>query len=111
MKKFIYLFIAVIFSFQCKQSVNDEIIISSFSGWWIYGEGIHIFKDEKTLEEWEILFLNESKEEIKELYLAVTELEYFPMECVMQGYVDSLILKVVDFDITYIQGCEEQLTN
>ena len=25
-------------------------------GWWIYGEGYHMFKDELTLEEWDLEF-------------------------------------------------------
>ena len=40
-----------------------------YLGWWIYGEGNHIFKDELTLEEWDLEFLNEDIEEINKLYL------------------------------------------
>ena len=56
---------------------------TTYLGWWIYGEGNHIFKDELTLEEWRIEFVNEQIEEINKLYLDVCEMEYFPMECKM----------------------------
>ena len=35
-----------------------------YIGWWVYGEGQHIFKDEQTLGEWELTFPNENMEEI-----------------------------------------------
>ena len=57
----------------------------SYNGWWVYGEGQHIFKDEESLEEWNLEFSNENMEELKELYLAICEMEYFPMECEMIG--------------------------
>ena len=84
-----------------------------YLGWWIYGEGYHVFKDELTLEEWDLEFLNEDIEEIKKLYLAVCEMEYFPMECKMTGHIRSDVIKkqktliVENFDILYIQGCSE----
>ena len=78
-----------------------------YVGWWVYGEGQHIFKDEKTLGEWELTFPNENMEELVELYLAVCEMEYFPMECIMQGNLQNDTLQVADFEITYIQGCGE----
>ena len=34
---------------------SDE---NSYIGWWVYGEGQHIFKDEATLEEFDLVFLN-----------------------------------------------------
>ena len=85
----------------------------SYNGWWVYGEGQHIFKDEESLEEWDLEFLNESMEELKELYLAICEMEYFPMECEMIGHKRKDILKnettliVSEFNILYIQGCGE----
>ena len=78
-----------------------------YTGWWVYGEGQHIFKDEKSLGEWGLTFPNENMEELVELYLAVCEMEYFPMECIMQGNLQNDTLQVADFEITYIQGCGE----
>ncbi len=79
--------------------------VLTYKGWWVYGEGQHIFKDEDTLEEWDLEFLKEDMGELEELYLAVCEMEYFPMECEMKGTVNEGILYVVSFDILYIQGC------
>lgn len=85
----------------------------SYNGWWVYGEGQHIFKDEESLEEWDLEFLNENMQELKELYLAICEMEYFPMECEMIGYKRKDIFKnettliVSEFNILYIQGCGE----
>ena len=85
----------------------------SYNGWWVYGEGQHIFKDEESLEEWNLEFSNENMEELKELYLAICEMEYFPMECEMIGNKRKDILKnetaliVSEFNILYIQGCGE----
>ncbi len=85
----------------------------SYNGWWVYGEGQHIFKDEESLEEWDLEFLNENMQELEELYLAICEMEYFPMECEMIGYKRKDILKnettliVSEFNILYIQGCGE----
>jgi len=82
-------------------------------GWWIYGEGHHVFKDELTLEEWRIEFVNEQIEEINKLYLDVCEMEYFPMECKMIGHFRKDIvnnyktLVVKEFEILYVQGCDE----
>ena len=81
--------------------------ITTYKGWWVYGEGQHIFKDEATLEEWNLKFLNENMEELVALYLAVCEMEYFPMECMMQGNLQNDTLIVADFEILYIQGCGE----
>ena len=70
-------------------------------GWWVYGEGQHIFKDEESLEE------------LEELYLAVCEMEYFPMECEMIGHKKKNVLGnqttliVSKFNILYVQGCGE----
>ena len=57
--------------------------------------------------EWELTFPNENMEELVELYLAVCKMEYFPMECIMQGNLQNDTLQVADFEITYIQGCGE----
>jgi len=87
---------------------QDKILEpKEYIGWWIYGEGQHIFKDETTLGEWGLAFPNENMQELAELYLAVCEMEYFPMECMMQGSLQNDTLIVADFEILYIQGCGE----
>ena len=101
---------------------NEELIqkrlkynttAKTFEGWWIYGEGYHLFKDQNTLAEYDLEFPNENAEELKSLYLAVCEMEYFPMECKMTGYLikknleNQKTLIVSDFEIIYIQGCED----
>ena len=83
---------------------SDE---NTYTGWWVYGEGQHIFKDEATLEEFDLVFPNENMKELVALYLSVCEMEYFPMECDMKGNVQNDTLEVTDFEITYIQGCGE----
>ena len=92
--------------FSTKKQVKMEEP-KEYVGWWVYGEGQHIFKDETTLEEWELTFPNENMQELVELYLAVCEMEYFPMECMMQGNLQNDTLIVADFEILYIQGCGE----
>ena len=73
---------------------------------------MHIFKDDKSLEEYNIKFINEDMQELQALYLAVCEMEYFPMECVMYGRIAKPVLSnqknllVDSFEILYIQGCE-----
>jgi len=81
--------------------------VNDHTGWWVYGEGQHIFKDEETLEEYDLIFPEENMEELVELYLSVCEMEYFPMECAMKGAVNEGIFYVVSFEILYIQGCGE----
>ena len=88
-----------------EQAKNKEG--KQYVGWWVYGEGQHVFKDENTLEEWELTFPNENMQELSELYLAVCEMEYFPMECMMQGNLENDTLIVADFEILYIEGCGE----
>ena len=78
-----------------------------YIGWWVYGEGQHIFKDEQTLDEYDLVFHNENMEELVELYVSVCEMEYFPMECEMKGTLTGNILTVQAFEILYIQGCGE----
>ena len=85
----------------------------AYTGWWVYGEDQHIFKDEESLEEWDLEFPNEDMEELVELYLAVCEMEYFPMECKIIGNFkkelvkNQTILVVNNFEILYVQGCGE----
>ena len=78
-----------------------------YVGWWVYGDEQHVFKDENTLEEWELTFPNENMKELVDLYLAVCEMEYYPMECMMQGHLQNDTLIVTNFEILHIQGCEE----
>ena len=81
--------------------------VKTYVGWWVYGEGQHIFKDELTLAEYDLIFPNENMEELVELYVSVCEMEYFPMECQMTGILIGSILSVQEFEILYIQGCGE----
>ena len=95
-------------SVQLKRSAEAENSDkNTYTGWWVYGEGQHIFKDEATLEEFDLIFPNENMQELAALYLSVCEMEYFPMECIMQGNLQNDTLEVADFEITYIQGCGE----
>ena len=101
-----------------KEKSSMKIVVENteqkeYIGWWVYGEGQHIFKDEQTLEEYDMEFPNENMEELVELYLAVCEMEYFPMECKMTGHLKKELVEkqttliVSDFEILYIQGCGE----
>jgi hypothetical protein len=79
----------------------------------VYGDGQHVFKEETSLEEWGLEFPNENMKELEELYLAVCEMEYFPMEFQITGYIKEQkkptgkTLVVDSFKILYIQGCGE----
>ena len=90
------------------QKKDQEIETYTSSGWWIYGEGLHLYKDEVSLEENVIYFLNEDSLELIELYMSVTEMEYFPLEVDIKFEKSKENLLVHDFEITYIQGCDEQ---
>ena len=98
---------------QQEESINlstktiSSDTVKTYLGWWVYGEGQHIFKDEATLVEYDMIFPNENMEELVELYLAVCEMEYFPMESEITGFLNGNILEVSDFEILYIQGCGE----
>ncbi len=93
--------------------ILKNIEATTYKGWWVYGEGHHIFKDEKTLDEYNLEFLDENLKELQDLYLAVCEMEYFPMECSMTGHLKKEVLKnqstlvVSDFEILYVEGCGE----
>ena len=108
----IFSYTIVLFSCTDKQKKAEVTInksTESLSGWWIYGEGQHIFKDEKSLKEFDLIFPNEDSLGLIELYLSVTEMEYFPMETDFTGVIsEDYILQVDDFEITYIQGCDEE---
>ena len=81
--------------------------IESYLGWWIYGEGEHFFKDESSLKEWSLEFLDEDEQQLIELYLAICEMEFFPMESIMKGVLKNDTLLVESFEIKYVQGCGE----
>ena len=96
--------------FSCtlpSQSSKETPASTIYTGWWIYGEGQHIFKDEATPSEWELSFPNEKIDDLVQLYLAVSEMEYFPLECEMYGTLKNDTLIVEDFEILHIQGCGE----
>lgn len=88
-------------------SLTDTPIAKDYNGWWIYGDSFHLFKDEKSLQEFEIRFLKERKEDLELLYLEVAEMEYFPVDCSINGYVRNDTLYVFDLKIIYVQGCGE----
>ena len=98
---------------QQEESINlstktiSSDTVKTYLGWWVYGEGQHIFKDELTLAEYDLTFPNENMEELVELYVSVCEMEYLPMECEMKGILIGSILSVQEFEILYIQGCGE----
>ena len=130
--KIIFPFLILLLVFSCnvqikvsadKEEIPSEGVVKivvesteekSYNGWWVYGEGQHIFKDEESLEEWNLEFPNENMEELKELYLAICEMEYFPMECEIIGHKRKDVLEnittliVSEFNILYIQGCGEE---
>lgn len=95
------------------QIIIEKIEKKTYIGWWVYGEDQHIFKDKRTLKEFKLDFPNENLEDIKKLYLAICEMEYFPMECSIKGHLKKDVLKnettliVSNFEILHIEGCEE----
>ena len=89
--------------------ISNDLVMktNTFTGWWVYGEGQHIFKDEQTLEEYDLIFPNENMAELIELYVSVCEMEYFPMESQMTGILSGSTLSVHELEILYVQGCGE----
>ena len=93
--------------------IIENIKEKKLTGWWVYGEGQHIFKDEESLEEFDLEFRNEDPQEIIELYLAICEMEYFPMECEIIAHRRKDIFKnqttliVSKLNILYVEGCGE----
>ncbi len=55
----ILLFITICSCNYDSQKKDNDTVINTSSGWWIYGEGLHLYKDEVSLEENVIHFLNE----------------------------------------------------
>ena len=106
--------IQLVFNLIQQELLDENIETQNYIGLWIYGEGQHLFKDEKTLQEWDLEFLNEDMKELEKLYLAVCEMEYFPMEFQITGYLrktnnsEKTTLIAQSFKILYIQGCGEQ---
>ena len=98
---------------QQEESINlstktiSSDTVKIYLGWWVYGEGQHIFKDELTLAEYDLTFPNENMEELVELYVSVCEMEYFPMESQMTGILSGSTLSVHELEILYVQGCGE----
>ena len=117
-----YLLVIILFTIPFKSlyanknniSLKQNKLLSSkeYTGWWIYGNNIHLFKDEASLEEWVLDFSNEDEEELKNLYLSISEMEYFPIEIKISGEKKinlttlELTLIVFDFEILYVQGCD-----
>ena len=100
MKHIIYILLFIVLGSESRQEIYTESAKSlNYNGWWIYGEAQHLFKDEKTLEEWPIIFLNENNNEVVNLYLEITEMEYFPVESIMKGNIKNDTLVVIDFQI------------
>ena len=112
MKKVTYSVLFLLFLTNCSLTKQTQNHQQTFKGWWIYGEDQHIFKDEQTLDEYDIEFINEDSQELSELYLQTSEMEYFPLECNMYGYVkirenNNKILVISSFEILHIIGCGE----
>ena len=99
-----------VFVMSCGVNKNDSSknLSTNLSGWWVYGEGYHSFMDEVSLKEYSLDFLNEDSLDLIELYMSVSEMEYFPMETNITGYEAKDTFYVEDFEITYIVGCDEQ---
>ena len=102
-------------SYLSQNDINDKkkVQIKKYVGWWIFGENMHLFKDSKNLEEYELFFLNETSEEITKFYLEIAEQEFLPIDIEIDGFLytnekKQKILEVSDFYITFIQGCDEQ---
>lgn len=113
-KKIFFLILIASLFFRCGISQKINFTSNSnrqnsieYKGWWIYGEGTHLFQDSASLKEWNLVFLNEEKKEIITLYLSVTETEYFPLECAIIGVVDKDSIYVSSFEITHIEGCKD----
>ena len=94
-------------------SKNDIVVTikntktETYQGWWIYGEGQHIFKDEKTLGEYRLEFPKEnmhdlalnyaySKNYIDGVLLGVDNLNHLKLNinCIESSKTKSIINKV-----------------
>ena len=102
-------------SYLSQNDINDKkkVQIKKYVGWWIFGENMHLFKDSKNLEEYELFFLSETSEEITKFYLEIAQQEILPIDIEIDGSLytnekKQKILEVSDFYITFIQGCDEQ---
>ena len=100
-------------SYNDINNYKKKVQTKKYVGWWIFGENMHLFKDSKNLEEYELFFLNETSEEITKFYLEIAEQEFLPIDIEIDGYLhtnekNQKILEVSDFYITFIQGCDDQ---
>ena len=71
-----------------QNEINDKkkkVQTKKYIGWWIFGENMHLFKDSKNLEEYELFFLNETSEEITKFYLEIAEQEFLPIDIEIDG--------------------------
>ena len=106
------IFYSLIAIFCMSMSFDPQNNQRDYYGWGIYGDSNNIFKEENTLEEWELYFPNEDMKELKDLYISLENMEYFPIECKMTGSYrlvkNTPSLFVSDFEILHIQGCDEQ---
>ena len=93
---------------QNNENKSEDTLFIKYQGWWIYGEGLHLFKDEISLNEYFVSFPNEDSTEIIDLYLSIAEMEFYPMEVMIFGNISDDSLIVNNFEILYIQGCDEQ---
>tara|TARA_B100000767_G_scaffold136224_1_gene129100 strand:+ start:35 stop:337 length:303 start_codon:yes stop_codon:yes gene_type:complete len=59
------------------RSTDLVVKTNTLTGWWVYGEGQHIFKDEQTLKEYDLIFPHENMLELVELYISVCEWNIF----------------------------------
>ena len=98
-----------------QNDMNDKkkVQTKKYVGWWIFGENMHLFKDSKNLEEYELFFLKETSEEIIKFYLEIAEQEFLPIDIEIDGSLhtnekNQKTLEVSDFFITFVQGCDEQ---
>tara|TARA_B100000989_G_C19234868_1_gene341512 strand:- start:129 stop:506 length:378 start_codon:yes stop_codon:yes gene_type:complete len=100
-------------SYNDINNYKKKVQTKKYVGWWVFGENLHLFKDAKNLEEYELFFLNETNEEITKFYLEIAEHEFFPIDIEIDGLLytnekNQKIIEVSDFFITYVQGCDEQ---
>lgn len=113
MKQLFYLLCIIFCYVSCSTNTNQnepkKIILNTYTGWWVYGEGEHIFKDSETLEEWEVFFINDDKKDMGALYLEVAQMEYVALECTIEASLfqneNKKIAEIASFKITYIEGC------
>ena len=112
-KTLVYIILIVcFFSFKLTNNKNNKPMVS-YEGWWIFGDSNHLFKDQNTLKEISLVFMDYNENDINELYLSIAKMEYFPIECYIRGIKkidlkkNELYFSVQDFEILYVEGCGE----